>query len=337
MLDLKPRVHLHEPDPVRAKALRSLGDEFDGPRPHVVHSLCRLDRGRADSHARRRIHPRRRRLLDHLLMAALERAVAFEQMHHVSVAVAEHLHLDVARPQDIFFDQHAIVAEGRGRLAAAALKAIGEVLPRVDPAHTLAAASGDRLDQHRITDLIGFGLKPVQALVIAQIPRCDRHAGIDHQTLGRVLQPHGPDRGRRGADPYQPLGLDGLGEVGVLGQEAIPRMNRRRAGRLGGGQDLRLVEIAFARGGRPDTDGFVRFAHERHAGVHVGMDRDRADAHSTGGAYDPARDLAPVGDQQTIDHRITSGRRRSARAPEWGRSGSRRRPGPVRRGSGPDR
>ena len=62
--------------------------------------------------AHRRRHAGRGRFLDHLLMAALQRAIALEQMHGVAVIVGEHLHLDVARPRDIFLDQHAIVAEG---------------------------------------------------------------------------------------------------------------------------------------------------------------------------------------------------------------------------------
>jgi hypothetical protein len=50
-------------------------------------------------------------------MAALRRAIAFEEMHGVAEIVAEHLHLDMARPVDIFFDQHAVVAERGFRLA----------------------------------------------------------------------------------------------------------------------------------------------------------------------------------------------------------------------------
>jgi hypothetical protein len=66
-----------------------------------------------------RVHAGGGGLLDHLLVAALERAVALEQVDDIAVRVAEHLHLDMARVEDIFLDQHAIVAEGRCRLALA--------------------------------------------------------------------------------------------------------------------------------------------------------------------------------------------------------------------------
>ncbi len=36
--------------------------------------------------------------------------------------------------------------------------------------------------------------------------------------------------------------------------------------------------------------------------VGLGIDRDRLDAHRSRGADDPAGDLAPVGDQDTLEH-----------------------------------
>ena len=55
-------------------------------------------------------------------MAALDRAVALEQMHDVAVTVAEHLHLDMARRGQVPFEQHPVVAEGAGGLAARAIE-----------------------------------------------------------------------------------------------------------------------------------------------------------------------------------------------------------------------
>ena len=120
MLDLKAGVHLHEPDAVGAQAFRGVGDELDRPRADIIDRLRRLHRRLADRGAGRLVHARRGRLLDHLLVAALQRAVALEQVDDVAVRVAEHLHLDMARAQDIFLDQHMVVAERGGRLALAA-------------------------------------------------------------------------------------------------------------------------------------------------------------------------------------------------------------------------
>ncbi len=50
-----------------------------------------------------RAHEQRRRTLDDLLVPALHRAVALEQVHQLSVFVGEHLNLDVTRtPHELF-------------------------------------------------------------------------------------------------------------------------------------------------------------------------------------------------------------------------------------------
>jgi hypothetical protein len=58
------------------------------------------------------VMPGRGRFLDHLLVAALERAVALEQVDGVPVVVAEDLHLDMARLGDVFLNQaRRVIAE----------------------------------------------------------------------------------------------------------------------------------------------------------------------------------------------------------------------------------
>ena len=113
MLDLEARVHLHE---VEGAAL--VDDELDRARADIADGLGGRDGGCAHLGAPRRRHAGGRRLLDDLLVAALERAVALEEMQRIAVAVGEHLDLDMARPLEIFFDEQQIVAERRLRLRA---------------------------------------------------------------------------------------------------------------------------------------------------------------------------------------------------------------------------
>ena len=216
--------------------------------------------------------------------------------------VAEYLHFDVARIEDVFFDQHAIVAERRGRLAAAGQQQLVEPRRRLDPAHPLAAAARDRLDQYGIADRVRLCLEVRRRLVLSHIAGGDRDAGGDHALLGGILQPHRPDRRRRRADPDQPRRLHRLGEPGIFREEAVAGVDRLGAGRVRGGEDGGLVEIAVARRRRPDAHRLVRLAHERHLRVGVRVDRDRAHAHRPRGADDTPGDLPPVGDQNRPDH-----------------------------------
>src|SRR4051794_29113508 len=113
MLDLQSRIHLHE---VEAFSV-FFGDELDRAGADIRDGARRRDRCLADIEPPLGGKPRRRRLLDDLLVPALDRAVALEQMDDIAVAVAEDLRLDMARAFQIAFEQYGVVAERAFRLA----------------------------------------------------------------------------------------------------------------------------------------------------------------------------------------------------------------------------
>ena len=119
MLDLQPRVHLEE-----VEALVLAGDELDRAGAVVADRLGQRDRLLAHLLARRLVEQRRRRLLDDLLVAALDRAFALAEIDDVAVLVAEHLDLDVARIDDELLDEHAVVAERGLRLRLASARSL---------------------------------------------------------------------------------------------------------------------------------------------------------------------------------------------------------------------
>ena len=238
-------------------------------------------------------------------MAALERAITLEQVDDIAVAVAEHLHLDVARREDVLLDQDAIVAEARRGLAPAGGERVREVCRGIDAAHALAAAARHRLDQHRIADRVRFLLQAIGRLVVAEIAGRGRHARLLHQPLGGILQAHGIDAGGAGTDPDQP-GIDhALRERGILAEEAIAGVDCLRPGLACGGDDAITDEIGFARGRGTDVHRLVRLADVQPTRIGIGKDRDRAHAERARGADDAAGDLAPIGDKERADHAAT--------------------------------
>src|SRR5581483_9716278 len=96
------------------------------------------------------IEQRRRRLLDDLLVAALDRALALAEIDDVAVLVAQHLDFDMARIDDELLDEYAVVAEGGLRLRAGAREPLRHLGPRMRDAHALAAAAGRGLDHHGV-------------------------------------------------------------------------------------------------------------------------------------------------------------------------------------------
>ena len=71
---------------------------------------------------------RARRLLDQLLVAALDRAVALAEVDDIAVRVGEHLDLDVARVVEVALEIDARVGEELLALARGALERVGELV-----------------------------------------------------------------------------------------------------------------------------------------------------------------------------------------------------------------
>ena len=225
MLDLQTGVHLHEIESVGSKAARGIDDEFDRAGPDITDRLAGGDSRLRHDFSHRRGRARRRTFLDHLLMAALQRTIALEEMHDVALPVAEYLHLDMTGTRDIFFDEHARIAEGALRLAHCALQRILEIDMRVHPAHPLAAAPGDRLDEDGIADLVRLLLEKLRGLIVAVITGRDGNAGLLHQRFGGALQAHCANgRGRR-PDKDDSGGRASLGEFRILREKAIAGMD----------------------------------------------------------------------------------------------------------------
>src|SRR6185503_11440649 len=93
-----------------------------------------------------------RRLLEHLLVAALDRAVALAEVNAVPVPIEEDLDLDVTRALDEPLQDQPLVAERALRLAAGSRELLAERGWGADRPHALAAAAGGRLDEDRKAD-----------------------------------------------------------------------------------------------------------------------------------------------------------------------------------------
>ena len=144
MLDLQAGVHLDEEE------LAVLVQELDGADAEVAELAHGVDHDLADPVALLGVEGGRGGLLQHLLVAALQRAVALAQMHDVAVAVGDHLDLDVARLAEVLLQIDRVVAEGglgldpaRSRTASAASSAVVDTfMPRPPPPAAALISTG---------------------------------------------------------------------------------------------------------------------------------------------------------------------------------------------------
>ena len=284
VLDLEPGVHLQEPEPLGRRVV----EELDRAGAAVVDRLGRLASGVVQRGADLVAQAGCRCLLDHLLVPALQRAVALAE---TSTPWRRR------RPGPR--------RAGRARRTARRRRCRRRTPTRPRPRRR---RSRRRRSPSSRTTRMPRPPPPADALTssgrsasVGLVGRLQgRDAGRPHQLLGVDLRAHRVDRLGRRADPGQPGADDRAGEVGVLGQEAVAGVDRVGAGRLGRGQDRVDVEVGLGRGVAGQPYGDVGLADVRQPGVGVGVDRDRRDAERAAGAEDPGRDLGPVGDQQSL-------------------------------------
>jgi len=154
VFDLQARVHFEEPETVDAKRAAAIDDEFHRSGAFVFDRLCEFHGGVCHRGAHIIRHAGRGGLFQHFLAAALERAVALEQVDDVAVGIAEDLDFDMARLFDQFFQHDAAVAKGGFGLAHGAFKFILQGGSLCDKTDAPAPATCDGLDEQRIADIL---------------------------------------------------------------------------------------------------------------------------------------------------------------------------------------
>ena len=196
----------------------------------------------------------------------------------------EELRLDVARALEVALAEDRVVAERALGLAAGGREGVVELRRRADDPHPAAAAAGGRLDDEREADLLGCPCGSVGT----PASRAIRFAAS--------LSPPSRSASGRRADPGDPGRDDRLGERGVLGEEAVARVDRVGAGLERGAHVLRPGRDTSAISTRPvGRPGVERAAVVRRD------DRDRLDPEPRAGAEDAERDLSAVRDEERAD------------------------------------
>ena len=237
-----------------------------------------------------------RRELHHLLIPALEGAVTLAQMDHISVLVAQDLHLDVLGLHQILLDENILIAKGLLGLALHQFKGRDDLLRLVTAAHAPAAAAARCLQN----DGEAVGDRLFQSLLPALEGLCGARdggyaAGVGNGLGGELVAHLSQDAGG-GTDEGDPRLLTGAGKLSVLAEEAVAGMDGIHVAPLGQIDDGGDVQIG-AQGGLvlADQIGLVRTGAEQTVGVLIGIDGHGVQAQIVAGAEHADGDLAAVG------------------------------------------
>jgi hypothetical protein len=135
----------------------------------------------------------------------------------------------------------------------------------------------------------------------ALAPRHRRNARRCRRLARPRLVAHLADDVGAGTDEGKAGAFHRSGEIGVLRQKAIARMDGVRAHRRCGTQDRFPAEVGFRRLRRADLDRLVGELHRQHVAVGLAEDLRRREPQLTGCTDDPDRNLAAIGDEDLRD------------------------------------
>ena len=212
------------------------------------------------------------------------------------LAVAEHLHFEMARAREEALKIERTIAEGRLGFGLRGVKLMFEAGLIVRDANAATATTGACFKHDRKADRAGRGQRLIDVGDLAFATRHHRHAGSLCGRARRRLVAHHPDRVGAWPDENEPRRGDGVNETRILGQKAIARMDRAGTGLLRGRNDRIDVQVALAGGRRSDVDGLVGKTHGEALFIGVAEDRDGAQIEFFCRADDPHGNLAAIGD-----------------------------------------
>ena len=243
---------------------------------------------------------RGRSLLHELLVPPLQRAVARAENHHVPVGVRHDLRLDMPGLLQEALHETLPAPERGDRLTRGGVEGGLDVIELGDDLHAATASTEGGLDDDRQTVRLSEGPRLGGVSDRAVRPWSQRRPGLASDGPGGHLVPQVPDHGRRGPDPGQPCVDHGLREVRVLRQEAVPGMDRVRAGSPRDLQQLFLIEIRLRSARALQRVGLVGQPHMHGVGVRIGIDGHGGVARIDAGADHTDGDLPTVGDQDLL-------------------------------------
>src|SRR5216684_637891 len=195
-----------------------------------------------------------------------------------------------------FFRVHVRRAEGLLRFTARRLVGCQQLILAANHAHAATAPTRGSLQYQGIPDARRFFRKLFLAFDDAVAPRDGRQAGGFHFPARAVLLSHHFDDFRPWTDEGDFGSFTNFGEIGVLAQEAIPRMDGVDVGNFRGANHLWNVQIALAAAGRANAHRFIGKSNVERVTIRLGIYRNGGNAELLAGANDPQGDFPAIGD-----------------------------------------
>ena len=243
MLNLQTRVHFHE---VEIAVVRI--QELDGTGSFVADGTSQVTRClvHASTNVVASVEARRGALLDQLLVATLNRALALAERKHMALFIDHNLHLNVVRRRDELLHVALAVAKDGLALGTCLDERLCRIFHALDLANAATATAGARLNKHGAANALGLG-RCLLGTFEQIAARHDGHARRSGRSTRGVLVAHAVDHLGRRTDKRQTELVAVAHEARLLGKEAIAGMDRLCPRLYGTGEHGIVVEVALGK------------------------------------------------------------------------------------------
>ena len=178
----------------------------------------------------------------------------------------------MSRILNVLLDKHSAVSEILLRLTRSTFQFLLQVLFPSDDVHAFAATTCRSLNQHRIRQLGGL----FQNLLLAsREAKSDGNAFLYGNVSSRNLIAHQANHFRIGTDENQVVGRTRFGQLGILGKEAVTRMDGIGTCIQSGIDDFLDIEIGVFQHAAAKRIGLVSHTAVQGIGIVIGKDRHR--------------------------------------------------------------
>ena len=221
VLDLQTGVHFE-----KVEIAVRIDNELHSPRRVVAHRVRQRNRLLTHSIAHGFVHERRGRFFDDFLVATLQRALAFPQMHDVLVLVSQHLNFDVPWLVDVAFEKDARIAEGRLGLVCGSLETLLAFGVGASNAHPFAPAPGARLEHHGVSNYFCHGNGLLRIFDYPGVSGNDIYSSLLRDLFRGDLVAHAANGSDVGANECHTSRLQRLCKLCVLRKKTVTGVNR---------------------------------------------------------------------------------------------------------------
>ena len=223
-------------------------------------------------------------------------------MHDTAVLVTKDLKFNVVRVNDKFLDVNRTVSKCLLGFHAGGVVSLHQTAFVAGNAHATTATTGDGFDHYWKTNFagdaegLGFGIDRAVAT------RRDRHTSLAGAVAGGIFVTHKANRLRRGTNKLDVATGANFGEVRVLRQKSISRVDRIGIANLRSADDAVDFEITFRTHSRPNANSLVGELHMEAVDVGLRVNSNRLDTQFPTGADNTEGDFAAIGDQDFFKH-----------------------------------